>query len=76
MVQAGHDGLQRIADGEKIDDALVFIEWAVYFGGHAVRVPMQPLARPALQRDKVRGAEHQIVVGNANVKGVHIHRRS
>ena len=71
MVQFRDDGLQGIAKGKKINDALVLIEWAAHLGGHAVGVPVQPLALAAPQRDEVPGGENQVVVGDADVEVGH-----
>ena len=68
MVQLADDGLQGVADRAEIHHALVFVQRAPNLGGHAVAVPVQPLAQTARQGNEVARRENQFVAGDANVE--------
>ena len=72
MIQLGDDAFQGVSDHQEIDHALAIVQRAEHLGGHAVGVPVQPLAHAAFQRDEVGGAENQIIVGDANVEIGHV----
>ena len=71
VVQLGQDAFQRFVQGDEIDHETVFVQRAVYFGGHVIAVSVQPLALAGLQDEEVSGTEGQIVGGDADVEVGH-----
>ena len=67
MVEFSDELLEGVAEEEKIDHATAGVERAGDFGGDAVVVAVEALAEVFAEGDEMRGAEDEIVFGDADV---------
>ena len=67
MVEFGDELLEGITEEQKIDHAAAGVERAGNFGGDAIIVAVEALAEVFAKGDEVRGAEDEIVFGDADV---------
>jgi hypothetical protein len=69
VIELADKRLEAIAEGDKVEDILVFIEIPLNGCFDAPIVAMQPFTDIAIERDEVRRAEDQSILGDADSPG-------
>jgi hypothetical protein len=80
VIKLVSERFQLIAQGDEVDDVLVFVERPFDFDRYTIVVPVQPLAHVAIERDEMRGAEdvllffeadavHALIIARAAARG-------
>jgi len=73
VVELADQAAGQVAQGDEVDDVMVFVERVLHLDRHPVIVAVQALAGVAVERDEVAGAEDELVLRQADrvVRGAH-----